>query len=58
MAFDTFPAFLIMGKHGVYVWSAYGFSMLAIAVLTWNTFAHHRKVRNTLMKRYRMDQIR
>ena len=30
MAFDSFADFLAMGKHGFYVWSAYGVSALLI----------------------------
>jgi heme exporter protein D len=35
MSFESFCDFLAMGKHGLYVWSAYGlcFSVLAINVL-------------------------
>jgi len=35
MSFETFGDFLAMGKHGLYVWSAYGicFTVLAINVL-------------------------
>lgn len=33
MAFDSFSAFVAMGKHGPYVWSAFGVSAL---VLAWN----------------------
>ncbi|MBD3643562.1 heme exporter protein CcmD, partial [Alcanivorax sp.] len=30
MAFESFADFLAMGKHGFYVWSAYGVSALLI----------------------------
>ena len=33
MYFDSFADFLAMGKHGAYVWSAYGISL---AVLLFN----------------------
>ncbi len=32
MAFDSFSEFLAMGKHGAYVWSAYGLTVLVIVV--------------------------
>lgn len=32
MEFDTLSAFLAMGKHGFYVWLAYGLSALIIAL--------------------------
>lgn len=33
MAFDSFSAFLAMGRHGLYVWSAYGVTFLIVG---WN----------------------
>lgn len=33
MAFDSFAAFLAMGTHGPYVWSAYG---LTFFIVLWN----------------------
>lgn len=32
MYFESFEAFLQMGKHGVYVWSAYGIAALLIGL--------------------------
>jgi heme exporter protein D len=32
MYFESFEAFLQMGRHGVYVWSAYGISALLIGL--------------------------
>lgn len=32
MSFESFSDFLAMGKHGLYVWSAYGVS-LAVLIL-------------------------
>lgn len=32
MYFDSFEAFLAMGRHGPYVWSAYGISLFLICV--------------------------
>ncbi|WP_263263963.1 heme exporter protein CcmD [Pseudomonas sp. RIT-PI-S] len=36
MNFATLADFLAMGRHGVYVWSAYG---VCLAVLAWNLAA-------------------
>ncbi len=33
MSFDSFADFLAMGRHGLYVWSAYGICLLAVI---WN----------------------
>lgn len=32
MYFESFDAFLQMGRHGVYVWSAYGISALLMGL--------------------------
>ncbi|CAE6908935.1 MULTISPECIES: heme exporter protein CcmD [Pseudomonas] len=32
MSFDSFQDFLAMGKHGAYVWSAYGISLAVVAL--------------------------
>ncbi len=32
MSFDSFGEFLSMGRHGVYVWSAYGLCLLVLVV--------------------------
>ena len=32
MYFETFDAFLAMGKHGLYVWTAYGIGTLVLAL--------------------------
>ena len=32
MSFDTFADFLAMGRHGLYVWSAYGICLLVVIV--------------------------
>ena len=58
MAFNSLTEFLMMGTHGVYVWSAYGFSALALVWLVWNTLATRRKTRDTLRKRFLRNQAR
>ena len=32
MSFASFAEFVAMGNHGLYVWSAYGISLLVLAV--------------------------
>ena len=32
MSFTSFSDFLAMGHHGLYVWSAYGISLLVLAI--------------------------
>ena len=45
MSFSSFSEFLAMGTHGLYVWSAYGISLL---VLTINLLLPLRARRNYL----------
>lgn len=52
MAFDSVSAFLLMGTHGVYVWSAYGFSILVLSGLVGQTIMRRRQVKASLKKRY------
>lgn len=33
MAFESFADFLAMGRHGLYVWMAYG---VTFAIIVWN----------------------
>ncbi|MCY1514839.1 heme exporter protein CcmD [compost metagenome] len=32
MSFSSFTEFLAMGNHGLYVWTAYGISLLVLAI--------------------------
>ena len=32
MYFESFADFIAMGKHGAFVWSAYGISLLVLAI--------------------------
>ncbi|MEK1939687.1 MAG: heme exporter protein CcmD [Pseudomonas sp.] len=32
MSFSSFSEFLAMGNHGLYVWTAYGFSLAVLAL--------------------------
>ena len=45
MSFDSFAEFLAMGGHGVYVWLAYGATLLVLAV---NVFSVGRARRRYL----------
>lgn len=44
MYFESFEAFLAMGKHGVYVWSAYGLGLLVLSLNVILPVLHKRKV--------------
>jgi heme exporter protein D len=45
MAFESFADFLAMGKHGPYVWAAYGVSF---AIVLWNAVQPWRQRRKWL----------
>ncbi|MDD1965732.1 heme exporter protein CcmD [Pseudomonas putida] len=32
MSFETFGDFLAMGKHGLFVWTAYGICLMVLAI--------------------------
>lgn len=57
MYFETFGEFLQMGKHGFYVWSAYG---VAGVLLAWNIIAPVLRRRSFLReqsRRLRREQV-
>lgn len=59
MAFESFADFLAMGKHGLYVWMAYG---VTFAIVVWNAlqpFLQRRRLlkeQSGLIKREARDR--
>lgn len=49
MAFDNFGDFLAMGKHGFYVWLAYGLTFVVMGGLAWHSLAAHGRTRRELV---------
>ncbi|WP_426152731.1 heme exporter protein CcmD [Pseudomonas sp. DC3000-4b1] len=47
MSFSSLGDFLAMGRHGAYVWSAYG---VGLGVLAWNLVAPWRARRRLLLE--------
>ncbi len=47
-AFHSFSNFLAMGKHGVYVWSSYGFFLVCILALVIPLFMQNKRLKKTL----------
>lgn len=43
MAFNSLAEFLAMGHHGVYVWTSYGLTFVAIAYLLWQAKAQRQR---------------
>ena len=58
MAFESWSDFWEMGKHGLYVWSTYGISMLLLIGLLVTTRLHRKQVRKQLKKRIQREQSR
>ena len=55
-AFDSFSAFLAMGDHGLYVWSAYA---VGAAVIAFNVIAprlHRQRLISDHKRRMRREQ--
>ncbi len=43
LAFESVTAFVQMGHHGAFVWSAWGISLLCMLVLTWSSIQRRRQ---------------
>ncbi len=56
MYFDSFAEFIQMGKHGVYVWSAYGISALLICVNLWLALRSQQQAREQVARQLRREQ--
>ena len=57
MAFESFADFLAMGKHGFYVWSAYGVSALLIITNMALAIRAQGQVRQRLARQQRRDTL-
>lgn len=53
MAFDSFADWLSMGRHGVYVWTAWGVSLGLLALCALLVRSESRGVRRDLRRRVR-----
>ena len=56
MEFDSFQAFMQMGKHGAFVWSAYG---ITLVVILGNLIAIRRRKKNvneTIQRKIKREQ--
>jgi len=57
MYFDSLADFLAMGKHGFYVWSAYGVSALLIIANMVLAIRGQGQVRQRLARQQRRDSL-
>ena len=53
MYFESFEAFIAMGKHGPYVWSAYGFSVALVVLELVRAWRRHAQVLKQLRRQQR-----
>lgn len=53
MAFDSFAELLSMGRHGVYVWTAWGVSLGLLTLCVLLVRSESRAVHRTLRRRSR-----
>ena len=54
MEFESFQAFLQMGKHGPYVWSSFGIALAIFIGLEWD----NRRRKSILVKRMKRQHKR
>ena len=57
MAFESFADFLAMGKHGFFVWTAYGISAVLIIANMVLALRGQGKVRQTLSRQQRRAEV-
>jgi heme exporter protein D len=57
MAFDNFADFLAMGKHGAYVWAAYGISLLVIAANILAPILRKRALRIDIQRKIKREKL-
>lgn len=58
MNFATFADFLAMGNHGVYVWSAYGISLLILAINVGVPLLAKRRYLHEQARRLRREELK
>ncbi|EKE75387.1 heme exporter protein CcmD [Gallaecimonas xiamenensis] len=52
MYFDSFEAFLAQGKHGFFVWLAYGVTLLVLLLLAWGLWQAERSLVKEVQRRH------
>ena len=55
MYFDSFSAFLQMGKYGFYVWTSYGISAVLIGLNVWLALRAQRQAREQVKRQIRRE---
>lgn len=57
MAFESFADFIAMGKHGAFVWSAYGISLLVIAANIIAIVQRKKTLLNQIKRKIRRENL-
>ncbi|WP_447553853.1 heme exporter protein CcmD [Vreelandella sp. EE22] len=58
MAFASLQDFFAMGSHGVFVWSAWGVTILLLVLSLLQAILERRRLINTLKRRARREHAR
>jgi heme exporter protein D len=58
MSFSSFADFIAMGKHGLYVWSAYGISLLLLATNVVLPLLAKRRYLHEQARRLRREELK
>ena len=58
MSFASFAEFVAMGNHGLYVWSAYGISLLVLAVNVAAPLLAQRRYLQDEARRLRREELK
>ena len=56
MQFNSFEEFIAMGGYGLYVWSAFAVSIIAMALIVVHTRAQSRRLRSDLLKQQQREE--
>lgn len=57
MAFETIADFIAMGKHGPFVWSAYGISLLIIAANIVAPIQRRKALMNDIKRKIKREKL-
>lgn len=55
-AFTTFTDFLSMGKHGVFVWSAWGITLCMLLALVWVSRQQRQHIYKHIIRQQKRQQ--
>lgn len=58
MYFESFAEFIAMGKHGVYVWSAYGITLAVLALNVALPILARRRYLKEEARRLRREEVK